>query len=134
MHCTRDSYIHLLCKTHEKDSAILDTQPRAESKDSMMHYWTIAGNMAIYPDGYTILQMFLVGVPAPILNELLGMVGLSPETNTLDDFVAHAKEVEQRTKNKSYYIAMRDKENLYQKRGTAKEAVPKMKASGNTSR
>jgi len=74
-----------------------------------------ASNMAIYPDDYTILQMFLMGIPTSILNELLGTVGLSPETNTLDDFVAHAKEVEQRTKNKLYYITMRDKEKPYQK-------------------
>jgi hypothetical protein len=69
-----------------------------------------AHNMAIYLDDYTVLQTFLMGIPSNIITELLGTIGLSPETNTLDDFVAHAKEIEQRAKNKSYYMTLREKE------------------------
>jgi hypothetical protein len=73
-----------------------------------------AHNMAVYPDDYTVLQTFLMGIPSSIITELLGTIGLSPETNSLDDFVAHAKEIEQRTKNKSYYMTLREKEKPQQ--------------------
>lgn len=35
------------------------------------------------------------------------MFGLSPESNSLDDFVAMAKTIEQRGKTKTYYKAMK---------------------------
>jgi len=69
-----------------------------------------AHNMAIYLDDYTVLQTFLMGIPSSIITELLGTIGLSPETNSLEDFIAHAKEIEQRIKNKSYYMTLREKE------------------------
>lgn len=84
-----------------------------------------AHNMAIYPDDYTILQTFLMGIPSSIITELLGTIGLSPETNSLEDFVAHAKEIEQRTKNKSYYMTLREKEKPRTGR-----AAPKGKEAG----
>jgi len=43
-----------------------------------------AHNMAIYLDDYTILQTFLMGIPLSIITELLGTIGLSPETNSLE--------------------------------------------------
>ena len=67
-----------------------------------------AHNMAVYPDDYTILQMFLLRIPEYMIEELLATIGLSPETNTLDEFVAHTKEIEQRTKNEAYYMALRE--------------------------
>ena len=73
-----------------------------------------AHNMEIYPDDYTILQTFLMGIPSSIITELLGTIGLSPETNSLEDFIAHTKEIEQHTKNKSYYMTLREKEKPQQ--------------------
>ena len=66
-----------------------------------------------------------MGIPSSIITELLGTIGLSPETNTLDDFIAHTKEIEQRTKNKSYYMTLREKEKPQQGR-----AAPKGKGVG----
>jgi hypothetical protein len=49
-----------------------------------------ASNMAVYPDDYFIVETFLKGIPEflwePIITD-----GLSPEVNTIDDFVAQAK-------------------------------------------
>ena len=85
-----------------------------------------AHNMVIYPDDYTVLQTFLMGIPSSIITELLGTIGLSPETNSLEDFVAHTKEIEQRTKNKSYYMTLREKEKPRTGRATpkGKDTVP----------
>jgi hypothetical protein len=64
-------------------------------------------------------------IPSSIITELLGTIGLSPETNMLDDFVTHAKEIEQCAKNKSYYMILREKEKPQTGR-----AVPKGKEAG----
>ena len=90
--------------------------------DTLMDH---AHNMAIYPDDYTILQTFLMGIPSSIITELLGTIGLSPETNSLEDFVAHAKEIEQRMRNKSYYMTLREKEKSRQGK-----TAPKGKEAG----
>ena len=66
-----------------------------------------AHNMAVYPDEYTILDVFLQGIPLSIFTELLTTIGLSPEINSLEEFVVYAKEVEQRTKTEAYYRQLR---------------------------
>ncbi len=63
--------------------------------------------MAVYPDEYTILDVYLRGIPSSIFTELLTTIGLSPEINSLEEFVAYAKEVEQRTKTEAYYRQLR---------------------------
>ena len=50
---------------------------------------------------------------------------MSPETNMLDNFVAHAKKIEQCAKNKSYYMTLREKEKPQTGR-----AAPKGKKAG----
>jgi hypothetical protein len=68
--------------------------------DNMMEY---AGGMAVFPDDYTLLSIFLDRIPEYIMTELLNTRGLSPEVNNLSEFVAHALDIEQRKKNETYY-------------------------------
>jgi len=63
--------------------------------------------MAILPDDYTLLEQFLVGLPSWMASKMIEDFGLSPESNSLDDFVATAKAIEQRGKMKTYYEAMK---------------------------
>jgi len=62
-----------------------------------------AQNMAVYPDEYSIIEVFLDGIPKDMRTELIRIKGLSPEVNSLEDFVAFAKEYETRTKTNDYY-------------------------------
>ena len=62
-----------------------------------------AQNMAVYPDEYSIIEVFLDGIPKDMRTELIRIKGLSPEVNSLEDFVAFAKEYETRTKTDDYY-------------------------------
>ena len=62
-----------------------------------------AGGMAVYPDDYTLLSIFLDKIPSYIMTELLNTRGLTPEVNTLSEFVANALDIEQRKKNETYY-------------------------------
>jgi hypothetical protein len=62
-----------------------------------------AGGMAVYPDDYSLLSIFIDRIPAFIVTELLNTRGLTPEVNTLSEFVANALDVEQRKKNETYY-------------------------------
>ena len=64
-------------------------------------------NMSAYPDDYSILELFLTGIPPWMASNMFEDFGLSPESNTLDDFVATAKAIEQRGKTKTYYEIMR---------------------------
>jgi hypothetical protein len=52
-----------------------------------------AQNMAVYPNAYQIVETFLKGVPSYICDHMI-KDGLSPEINTIDDFVAEAKKHE----------------------------------------
>jgi len=63
--------------------------------------------MSVYPDDYSILELFLTGIPPWIASKMFKDVGLSPESNMLDDFMATAKAIEQRGKTKTYYEIMR---------------------------
>ena len=59
--------------------------------------------MAIYPDSYTILEEFLKGMPPNMRSKCFLDYGMSPETATLEEFVAVAKEIEQSEKTEAYY-------------------------------
>ena len=72
--------------------------------DSMQEH---AGGMAVYPDDYTMLAIFLGKIPPYMMTELLNTRGLTPEVNTLSEFVANAIDVEQRRRNEEYYRDMR---------------------------
>jgi hypothetical protein len=58
--------------------------------------------MAVNPDDYLIMETFLRGIPEslcqPIIND-----GLSPEVNTINDFMAQAKWYEYAKKTLDYY-------------------------------
>jgi hypothetical protein len=68
--------------------------------DSMLEH---AGGMAMFPDDYSMLSIFLDKIPATMLTELLNCRGLTPEVNTLPEFVANAIDIEQWSGNKAYY-------------------------------
>ena len=72
--------------------------------DSLLDH---AQNMAVLPDDYTILEQFLAGLPSWMATKMFEDFGLSPESNSLDDFVAMAKTIEQWGKTKTYYEAMK---------------------------
>ena len=60
-------------------------------------------NMAVYPDIYTILEEFLWVMPPQTCSRCFLEYGLSPETNSLEDFVSIVKTIEQNEKTKAYY-------------------------------
>jgi hypothetical protein len=68
-----------------------------------------AGGMAVYPDDYSMLSIFLDKIPASFMTELLNTRGLTPEVNSLSKFVANTLDVEQRKKNETYYRERRTK-------------------------
>ena len=72
--------------------------------DSLLDH---AQNMAILPDDYTILEQFLAGLSSWIATKMFEDFGLSPESNSLDDFIAMAKTIKQWGKTKTYYGAMK---------------------------
>jgi hypothetical protein len=43
--------------------------------------------MAVYPNNYLVVEMFLKGIPESICESII-TDGLSPKVNTIDDFVA----------------------------------------------
>jgi hypothetical protein len=61
-----------------------------------------AQNMAVYPDAYTIMEKFVMGLPSSYRNELF-KDGLHVEINTVDDFVAGAKAKELTEKTIDHY-------------------------------
>ena len=91
--------------------------------DSLLDH---AQNMSVLPDDYTILEQFLAGLPSWMASKMFEDFGLSPESNTLDDFVATAKAIEQRGKTKTYYEAMKHnmRSNPSTTRATPKPAPP----------
>ena len=67
--------------------------------DSIMDH---AQNMAIYPDAYQIMDMFLKGIPATIHDKVFES-GMSAEVNTINDIVSQAKGIEMAQKMVDYY-------------------------------
>jgi hypothetical protein len=63
-----------------------------------------AQNMAVYPDAYQIIEMFLKGIP-PYIGKCM-IKGLSPEINMIDNFVAEAKRHKSAKKMLDYYNKM----------------------------
>ena len=61
-----------------------------------------AQNMAVHPDEYQIMEVFLKGVPTTICDKLFEN-GLSLEVNTIDDLVSCAKAIEMAHKTAEYY-------------------------------
>ncbi|EKM82274.1 hypothetical protein AGABI1DRAFT_89140 [Agaricus bisporus var. burnettii JB137-S8] len=55
--------------------------------DVLMDY---AQQMTIHPDDYTLIEKFLEGIPDDMRRDLLFNHGLTPDANTLDDFVTYA--------------------------------------------
>jgi len=72
--------------------------------DSLLDH---AQNMAIYPDDYSILEQFLTGIPQDMATKMFKNFGLSPEIHSLDDLVAMAKAIEQRSQTNIHYEVMR---------------------------
>jgi len=75
-----------------------------------------AQNMAIYPDDYLIVETFLKGLPTS-LHEPMIKDGLSPEINTINDFVAEAKKHETARKTLDYYNCIITTRLPYQHQG-----------------
>ncbi|KAG6914112.1 hypothetical protein DXG01_002367 [Tephrocybe rancida] len=69
--------------------------------DSLLNH---AQNMAEYPDEYTIREKFLDGIPSDMLIALIRDGGLSPEVNTVEDFVSEAKAYETSLKTATHYL------------------------------
>jgi hypothetical protein len=61
-----------------------------------------AQNMSVYPDAYNIMDTFLKGIPSEMRVEMLRN-GLTPEANTVEDFVAEAKALEAAAKTEKHY-------------------------------
>ncbi|KAH9474193.1 hypothetical protein JR316_0013508 [Psilocybe cubensis] len=62
-----------------------------------------AQNMYEYPDQYSILEVFLSGIPRAMRSHLIRNDGLSPEINSVDEFVGLAKLYEECQKTDAYY-------------------------------
>jgi hypothetical protein len=58
--------------------------------------------MSVYPDAYNIMDTFLLGIPSKIHVKMLRN-GLTPEVNTVKDFVAEAKALEAAAKMEKHY-------------------------------
>ena len=68
-----------------------------------------AQNMSVYPDAYDIMDTFLRGLPEEMRTKLLEN-GLTPEANTVEDFVSEGKALEAAMKTVDYYDQYPDKE------------------------
>ncbi|KAG6892598.1 hypothetical protein C0993_003458 [Termitomyces sp. T159_Od127] len=62
-----------------------------------------AQNMAIYPDEFTIRETFLDGIPAEMRCALIRDNNLSPEVNTVTEFLAYAIHYEQSARTATHY-------------------------------
>ncbi|KAG6881159.1 hypothetical protein C0992_001668, partial [Termitomyces sp. T32_za158] len=62
-----------------------------------------AQNMAVYPDEFTIRETFLDGIPAEMRRALIRNDNLSPEVNTVTEFLAYAIRYEQSARTATHY-------------------------------
>ncbi|KAG6886334.1 hypothetical protein C0992_004502, partial [Termitomyces sp. T32_za158] len=62
-----------------------------------------AQNMAVYPDEFTIREMFLDGILAEMRRALICDNNLSPEVNTVTEFLVYAIRYEQSARTASHY-------------------------------
>ena len=88
--------------------------------------------MAVYPDGYTIPEEFLRGLPLTMTTKMFKDIGLSPEVNSLKDFVAMAKSIEQRDKTDAYYRQLHHKTSANSANTPSKPSTPRAKPQFNT--
>ena len=70
-----------------------------EFYDTLMDH---AQNMSVYPDSYNLMDTFRHGLPASMHAEMLKN-GLTPEANTVEDFIAEGKAIEEATKMQEHY-------------------------------
>jgi hypothetical protein len=84
-----------------------------------------AGSMAMHPDNYMLLSIFINKIPSYIGLELLNTCGLTPEVNTLSEFVANVIDVEQQKKNKDYYKSKRTNSAAYVSKGPKTDGEPR---------
>jgi hypothetical protein len=61
-----------------------------------------AQNMSVYPNAYNLMDTFLCGLPKEMRSEMLKN-RLMPEANTIKDFVAEGKAIEDATKTMDHY-------------------------------
>ncbi|KAG6884651.1 hypothetical protein C0992_005957, partial [Termitomyces sp. T32_za158] len=62
-----------------------------------------AQNMAVYPDEFTIWETFLDGIPAEMRRALICNDNLSPEVNTVTEFLVYVIHYEQSVQTASHY-------------------------------
>ena len=91
-----------------------------------------AGGMAVFPDDYTLLSIFLDKIPPYMVTELLNTRGLTPEINSLSEFVGHALDIEQRKKNEQYYKDRRMGSTPFRNRRDSKPQQEVRKPNRNT--
>lgn len=59
-------------------------------------------NMSIFPDNYNLMDMFLQGIPKEMRAKMYKN-GSTPEANTIKDFMAEGKAIEEATKTMDHY-------------------------------
>ena len=62
-----------------------------------------AQNMAVFPDEYTMLEEFIYGLPNNMVERCFREHRLTVESNTIDDWVSAAKDIEVCEKTEAYY-------------------------------
>jgi hypothetical protein len=98
-----DRFIHL--STMQDACSIFFTACYSEDKGIQEFYDILEDhtqNMAVYPDAYQIVEMFLKGIPLYIHKKMI-KDGLSLEINTIDNFITEAKRHESAKKMLDYY-------------------------------
>ncbi|KAG6871881.1 hypothetical protein C0992_010205, partial [Termitomyces sp. T32_za158] len=71
-----------------------------------------AQNMSIYPDNWVMIDTFLRGIPDAMRESLICNDGLSPEVNTVEEFVAHGLRYEQARKIAKHFELHRSKTRI----------------------
>ncbi|KAG6892507.1 hypothetical protein C0992_000261, partial [Termitomyces sp. T32_za158] len=68
--------------------------------------------MSIYPDNWVMIDTFLRGIPDAMRESLICNDGLSPEVNTVEEFVAHALRYKQARKIAKHFELHRSKTRI----------------------
>ena len=88
--------------------------------------------MVVYPDAYQIVETFLRSIPTYICERII-KDGLSPEINTINDFVAEAKKHEAAKKTLDYYNKIIQQSNPASRPSPSRELPkPTFKRVGTT--
>ena len=59
-------------------------------------------NMLVYPNSYNLMDTFFHGLPESMHAKMLKN-GLTPEANTVEDFIAEGKAIEEANKTQEHY-------------------------------